>query len=96
MADDVGIDFARMGQLVQVLGDADKNIASVLEQLDGKVSQLDAQWSGAASDAYHRAHEEWAGSLASMNGILSQAQSTAATINERHRAAETEVQRLWS
>jgi WXG100 family type VII secretion target len=96
MADDVAIDFARMNQLVQLLSDADANITSVLAQLDSSVSLLDAQWSGAASEAYHRAHEEWARSLASMNGILSQAQLTAAAINERHQAAEKQVQRLWS
>jgi WXG100 family type VII secretion target len=96
MADEVAIDFARMSQLVEILGDADARITALLHELDESVSRLEGQWTGAASTAYHRAHTEWSISLSAMNGVLGQAKSTAGAINERHRAAETQVQDLWS
>jgi WXG100 family type VII secretion target len=95
MTDGVQIEFGRMDQLVAVISDATHSITSDLGQLDRTVAQLGNEWSGVASEAYQKAHLEWAQSLTEMNRILAQVSSTTATITQRHRDTEAKIEALW-
>ena len=84
-----------MDETVNALGVANSNIAAALAALDSEVAKLRGAWTGAASDAYDRAHAEWVSAIDAMNQVLDHTRSTTAQITDRHRAAEKDVTGIW-
>ena len=84
-----------MESLVQSIGSANAGIDSTLRALDDDVALLRGQWTGAAREAYDRAHAEWTTALSAMNGVLDDVRKATGEITARHRAAENGVKGIW-
>lgn len=63
-------------------------IRSELEQLDAEVSKLRESWSGAAQQAYDRAHREWTQSLTQMNELLGRIATTTEEISQNYVSSD--------
>ena len=84
-----------MDAAVQALASANGEIAATLQNLDDTVAKLRGEWTGAASDAYDRAHADWLAATAAMNQVLDHARSTTSEVSDRHRTAENAVKAIW-
>jgi len=96
VTDRLSIDFARMDQLQEIIGDANNSISASLDHLDDQVRTLKGEWSGEASEAYESAHAKWLKTISDMNSILSRIHSATGSITALHRSAERDVKQLWS
>ncbi|MDQ1204634.1 WXG100 family type VII secretion target [Microbacterium sp. SORGH_AS_0862] len=92
----LSFDPGRHAEMVDVLARAASSLEDVLGELEGEVSILRGNWSGAALDAYDRAQREWAESLRSLNGALRSAVSAAQSTGETLAQADRDAVRLWS
>lgn len=89
-------DPEQIEKLTSSLGDANKEIARILETLDNFVVNLRSQWSGEASDAYDAAHARWTTQLAEMNRILDKANNASANSARRYARARAKIAARWS
>lgn len=79
-------------ELVEQMGDFDSRVAARVSALDEQISALHAVWTGHASEAHQRAHQELLRGLQDMRDGLKQMQDAARQASSNYRgAAQTNV-----
>ena len=95
MSDRIEANQAGMASLIGAMSDATKRIGATLATLDGDVAVLRAGFTGAASDAYDKAHREWLATLESMQTALGDYTSAVQSSAEIFDQSERSGQKLW-
>lgn len=95
MSDRITVNFDHLEGLVGRLGSNTDEIEWILQDLDSQLGQLRSEWSGDASDAHTRAHDEWAKDLAAMNAILRDLSVAISEANGTYRDAESRAAKVW-
>jgi 6 kDa early secretory antigenic target len=70
MATDVALTPETMVQTAKALDTESRHLAAALAQLESRVRSLEANWDGAAKEAYAEAQRAWSTALADMTTIL--------------------------
>lgn len=92
----IAFDSDRHEALLDSLRAATNTIGAELDTLDREVLALRSSWNGAARDAYDDAHDAWSTCMQTLHGVLTQADTAAATAGDSLRQAEHAVRSLWS
>lgn len=86
----------------QISGTADRlrtaadGIESELDRLDAEADRLRSAWSGEATEAYRRAHEQWTTSLRALRGVIADAARAGQTSSDRYAAAQATIAERWA
>ena len=96
MSDEILVTQAGMSALADRLRDAVQTIGALLRELDEKVAGLRGGFTGAASDAYKRAHDAWTAELGEMNAALDRYRSNTVVGAELFRDAVRKNEQTWS
>jgi early secretory antigenic target protein ESAT-6 len=78
------VNLARVNQLSGDLQNGSKDIAGILETLDGQVKTLIGSWEGAAQNSYHEAQKQWDASLKRINELLAKISTAVSTISGQY------------
>lgn len=69
---DIRIDYAVVSQAQENINQGSRSIGSTMENMENSLRPLVEQWTGEASDAYHKAKANWDSALNGMNQVLQQ------------------------
>ena len=96
LAGPIKVDFASLDALVDRLATRTDEIEKVLATLESDVRLLRGQWTGAASNAYDRAHAEWSIELAAMNDVMRKLAKAVSLANSDYRDTESRAAKAWA
>ncbi|WP_372984117.1 WXG100 family type VII secretion target [Microbacterium sp.] len=92
----IRVEHEPLAQSIATLADTAQQIRALLDDLDAEATGLRHLWTGAAKDAYSRAHREWNECADGMQTALTSAATAAARAQARTRETEAHVADLWS
>lgn len=95
MADMLEFNQESFQSLVESLRGSTREIQLRLESLDAEVARLSVSFTGAASEAYHRAQSEWRVQLAAMNDTLDRAADVVAVSGDAFAQTDAKAARSW-
>ncbi|MFT4258229.1 WXG100 family type VII secretion target [Microbacterium sp.] len=92
----IAVQHERVAEMVALMANTGKNIATILENLDRESKLLQSDWTGEARDAYRVAHAQWSAALQEMNDIvLRELARTLVNANQHSIDASTSATRVW-
>lgn len=89
------VDLDRLDGIVAEITRFDQRLESAVADMDARVNQLHATWTGAAAGAHRKAHEEWRRGVAEMRAALAVMRRCATTAHDNYGAAATANARMW-
>ncbi len=89
------VTFGALDTAAADIGARAGSIRSRLDQLDGELAPLRADWTGAASESYQRAKAEWTAAITDMQALLAEVGAKVSQSNADYQAAESQNQARW-
>ena len=72
-----------------------ERLGASLDAVDRVVSELSAQWTGAAAEEFQRAAARWSDASADLHASLLQVKALLSTAGDNYAAAESANLRMW-
>lgn len=92
----LGVDLARLGELVDRMQRFEAQLNDVRTQLDARIRGLDVTWTGAAAVAQAGAHARWDAAAGDVHAASGTLRRVAATAHANYAAAVLANRRMWS
>lgn len=89
------VDTEQLWQLVEAMSRFDQQLESMLDEVDAKVNQLHATWTGAAAQQHQQAHDQWQQGAREMHQALTTMRQNAITAHQNYTNATAANVSMW-
>ena len=90
------VDFPQLQAAVKHMEQFGRDVTEILEEIDGAVAALRANWEGSASDAQAQAQQLWEDGADQMKTSLEQLRKVADTAHKNYTDAVNKNREMWA
>jgi WXG100 family type VII secretion target len=90
------VNYNGTSNVVDDLGQADKQIQGVLDNLQDTIKPLQATWSGASEDEYQSVQNRWNTDMGDMQGMLPVYGQTLVNMGNNYSTVDGKIAGQWS
>lgn len=92
---DLKVDFGALSAASADITSGANQIQSQLDQMDGSLQPLRADWTGSASEAYQTAKTQWTQAIGDMKQLLADIGNAVSTSHDEYHAGEQKNTGRW-
>lgn len=92
---DLKVDFGALSAASADITSGANQIQSQLDQMDGSLQPLRADWTGSASEAYQTAKTQWTQAIGDMKQLLADIGNAVSTSHDEYHAGEQRNTGRW-